>query len=78
MSAIIEVFVDDSPESSVVIKKVQELACPKCEIFIYSLNDQSVATEREEKTKEYGIASVPAVVMNGRIIDMEKGMRLYT
>jgi hypothetical protein len=76
MSAIIEVFVDDSAASAVIINKVHELACPKCEVFVYHQNNQNAAAEREQKTKEYGIASVPAVVMNGMVMDLEKVLRL--
>jgi hypothetical protein len=68
MGAKIEVFVDNSPLSSTVIQKVKDLACFRCKITVYNLDDQ----DYEDKMKVYGIGSIPAVVLNGKLVDLEK------
>jgi DNA-binding transcriptional MerR regulator len=65
MGAKIEVFVDNSPLSTNVIQKVKELACSKCEVIVYE-------SDYEDKMKAYGIECIPAVVMNGKVVDVEK------
>lgn len=61
---IVEVFTADCPLCSPVVKAVQELACPSCDIKVYDLRKEGV-----EKAEAYGIARVPTVVVNGKIAD---------
>ncbi|MFC7679991.1 glutaredoxin [Paenibacillus sp. GCM10028914] len=74
MAAIIEVFVDDSSLSSEVINKVRELSCAKCEVTVYNLKDPCSNSALEAKILTLGVTSIPAVVMNGQWIDIEKVM----
>jgi glutaredoxin 3 len=46
------------------VKLVKELSCPSCEVTIYNLQKEGM-----EKAKEYGINSVPTVVVDGKIAE---------
>ncbi len=47
-----------------VVKLVEGIVCDSCEVSIYNLNN-----EGQDKARAYGIASVPTVVVNGKIAD---------
>ncbi|MFN4182733.1 MAG: thioredoxin family protein [bacterium] len=64
MKRVVEVFTAGCPLCDPVVKMVQELACPSCEVSVYDLRKEGF-----EKAKQYGIARVPAVVVNGKIAD---------
>jgi len=68
MGAKIEIFADDSPAGQAFIQRVETLACSKCEITIYNVND--VKEEVQMKGKRYGITKYPAVVMNGKVVTL--------
>lgn len=70
MGAKIEIFADDSPAGQAFIRRVQSLACSKCEITIYNVNDAK--EEAQAKGKRYGIKVYPAVVMNGQVVEGER------
>lgn len=72
MGAKIEIFADDSADGKAFVKLVENLACPKCEVIMYNLNDPGAAEECEAKAQAYGITSYPAAAMNGKLVDHEK------
>ncbi|EJL20607.1 hypothetical protein [Brevibacillus sp. BC25] len=72
MGAKIEIFVDGSHSSPAFVEKVKALCCPKCEVIVLNKLEQSVEGEFEEKTKAYGIEALPAVTMDGKVVDMVK------
>lgn len=72
MGAKIEIFADDSPLSESVIAQAKKLACSKCEIIVYKMNEPSNAADCEEIVKTYGIESIPSVTINGRKINVDK------
>lgn len=72
MSKKIEVFIAGSYLCNGVVKQVQQLACPKCEVVVYDLNKNNSTTEWEQKSKAYGIQSIPSVAIDGNIIDLTK------
>jgi glutaredoxin len=47
------------------------LACTQCEVTVYDLNKRSGMKEAEEKAKAYGVKFVPAVAINGKLVDFE-------
>src|SRR5690625_2830145 len=51
-----------------VVQQVKDLACDNCEVVVYDLNKKCDTLECEAKAKEYGIKSVPAVAVNGKLI----------
>ncbi len=60
----IEVFTADCPICNETVKLVRELSCPSCDVTTYDLRKNGM-----EKANEYGINSVPTVVVNGKILD---------
>lgn len=70
MGARIEIFADDSPAGQAFIRRVESLACSKCEIMIYNVNNGK--EEVQTQAERYGIKVYPAVVMNGQVVDPDK------
>jgi len=60
----VEVFTAGCPLCDETVKLVKELACPSCEVTIYDLSKNGM-----DKAKEYGVNSVPTVVVDGRIAE---------
>ncbi len=46
------------------VKLVKELSCASCDVKIYDLNENGM-----DKAEEYGVSSVPTVVVNGKILN---------
>jgi hypothetical protein len=65
----IEVFTAGCYVCDGVVKKIKELTCPNCEVIVYDLNKKCETNECEDKAKQYGIKSVPAVAISGKLID---------
>lgn len=58
----VEVFTAGCPVCEPTVQLVQEMACSNCEVTVYDLSKQGA-----EKIQEYGITTVPAVVVDGRL-----------
>ncbi|MBD0383155.1 glutaredoxin [Paenibacillus sp. WST5] len=69
--AKVEIFTADCYLCDDVVQQVNDLACSKCEVVVYDLNKTTVTSESEDKAKAYGIQFVPAVAINGKLIDLE-------
>ena len=65
----VEVFTAGCPVCEDAVKKVKEAACPNCEVVIYDLNSGCENNECREKAKQYGVTRVPAVAVDGRLLD---------
>jgi len=61
----IEVFSAGCAVCEDTIALINRMACPSCEVEILDMHQPDVAA----KAKRYGIRSVPAVVVNGRLAD---------
>lgn len=61
----IEVFSAGCSVCEDTIALINRIACPSCEVEILDMHQPDVAA----KAKRYGIRSVPAVVVNGRLAD---------
>lgn len=59
----VEVFTAGCPVCEPAVQMVNELACPDCEITVYNLNEGGA-----EAASGYGVKTVPAVVVDGRIV----------
>jgi len=60
----VEVFIAGCPLCDETVKLVKELSCPSCDVTIYNLQREGLA-----KAREYGVNSVPTVVVDGKILD---------
>jgi hypothetical protein len=65
----VEVFTAACPICEPTVRLVKSLACPSCEVVIYDLREGCAPNECREKAVQYGITGVPAVVVNGAVLD---------
>lgn len=65
----VEVFTSGCFLCDETVDLVKELACPNCDVKVYNLAEPCESRECVEKAKEYGINSVPAVVVDGSIVE---------
>ena len=61
----IEVFSAGCALCEDTIALINRIACPSCEVKILDMHDPGVA----KKAKSYGIGSVPAVAVDGKLAD---------
>lgn len=66
---LIEVFTAGCYICEKAIKEIKANACPNCEVKIYDLNKKCDTNECEIKAKQYGINSIPAVAIDGKLVD---------
>ena len=62
---VIEIFSAGCPACEETIRMVNQIACPSCDVEVLDMHQQETAA----KAKEYGIKSVPAVVIDGKLAD---------
>ncbi|NOY88479.1 MAG: glutaredoxin [FCB group bacterium] len=63
----IEVFTAGCPVCDETVEQVKAAACPSCEVIVYDLNKACETDECHQKAKEYGIKSIPAVAIDGKL-----------
>ena len=61
----IEVFSAGCPACEETIALVNRIACPSCDVEVLDMHQPTVAA----KANTYGIRSVPAVVIDGKLAD---------
>ncbi|MEW6522056.1 MAG: thioredoxin family protein [Bacillota bacterium] len=64
----VEVFSAGCPVCRDAVKLVQELACEQWEVVVYDLSCGCASNEGPGKAAAYGIARVPAVVIDGKLV----------
>jgi hypothetical protein len=69
---LVEVFTSGCYLCDDVVKQVKDLACDNCEVVVYDLNKGCDTNECEIKAKEYGVKAVPAVAIEGKLVDFCK------
>jgi len=69
MKRQVEVFTANCPICDPVVKMIEELACDECEVTTYDLVKQCDDKTCLTKMNEYGVQKVPAVAVNGRLLD---------
>ncbi|MFD2760394.1 thioredoxin family protein [Lentibacillus juripiscarius] len=65
---LVEVFTAGCSVCEGDVQQVKDLACDNCEVVVYDLNKKCDTLECEIKAKEYDVKSVPAVVINGKLV----------
>ena len=61
----VEVFTAGCAVCAPTVKLVEELVCANCEVTVYDLSNDS--KDGTEKIEQYGITTIPAVVVDGRL-----------
>lgn len=64
----VEVFTAGCPVCDSVVKMVQDLACPSCDVHIHDLNQGCETDECRGKARKYNLKTVPAVVVDGKLV----------
>ncbi len=59
----VEVFTAGCPACEDTINLVKGIACVSCEVEVLDMHQPHVAT----RAKQYGIATVPAIVIDGKL-----------
>ena len=65
----VEVFTGGCPVCEPVVELVSKVACSSCEVVVYDLNKGCETNECREKAKQYGVTRVPAVAVDGKLLD---------
>lgn len=65
----IEMFTAGCPICEEAVALVKSLVCPSCDLRIYDLREGCATNECRDKTKRYGVTAVPAVAVNGVLLD---------
>ncbi len=65
----VEVFTAGCPICEETVRLVQSLACPSCEVQIYDLHEGCATNECRDKARQYGVTAVPAIAVNGGLLD---------
>lgn len=61
----IEVFTAGCPVCQGVVDMVKELSCENCDVKFYNLNENEGVAE----AKAYGLTAVPAVAIDGNLLE---------
>ncbi len=65
----IETFSAGCPACEETISRIQDLACPSCEVVVLDMKDAGIA----QRAKELGVRSVPAIAIDGKLADCCSG-----
>ena len=63
----VEVFTAGCPVCDPAVKMVRELVCPSCDVNVHDLNKGCETDECRMEAQNYGIKTVPAVVVDGKV-----------
>ncbi|QED37165.1 glutaredoxin [Antarcticibacterium arcticum] len=73
MKRQVEIFTANCPVCDPVVKMVKDLACDNCELTTYDLVKQCDDKSCVSKINEYGIKNLPAIAVDGKLLDCCKG-----
>ncbi len=71
MSKTIEIFTDSSRFSNALENQVKDIACSRCSIIVYDANNTDFKSIMELKTAEYGVTTLPAVTISGKLFSLD-------
>ena len=66
---VIEVFTAGCSVCQPTVEIVQAMACSSCEVIVYDLSKPCDTKECIQKAQQYGIKSLPAVAVNGVLLN---------
>lgn len=65
----VDVFTAGCPICHDTVKLVKSLICPRCNLKIYDLREGCETNECRDKARRYGVTAVPAVAVDGVLLD---------
>jgi hypothetical protein len=65
----VEVFTSGCPVCEEAVRLVHSLACPSCDVHVYDLREGCATNECRDKAREYGVPAIPAIAVNGVLLD---------
>jgi len=65
----IELFTAGCTVCEPVVEMVKAMACNSCEVIIYNIAQPCDTKECLEKVKAYGIKALPAIAVDGKLLD---------
>lgn len=65
----VEIFVAGCPRCDDAVALVQQMACENCQVQIWDVRSDRITPSARQKLDEYGIQRLPAVVVNGELVD---------
>ncbi|MEW6144148.1 MAG: glutaredoxin [Thermodesulfobacteriota bacterium] len=65
----VEVFTAGCPVCEPTVDLVNKLACPSCGVTVYDLREGCITNECRDKVELHGITRLPAVAVNGSLLD---------
>ena len=65
----VEVFTAGCPVCKGTVELVRKLACDSCDVTVYDLNKGCATNECREIADRYGVTRLPAVAVNGSLLD---------
>ena len=65
----IELFTAGCTVCEPVVEMVKAMACSSCEVVIYNIGQPCDTKECLEKVKAYGIKALPAIAVNGKLLN---------
>ena len=69
MKRQVEIFSANCPVCDPVVQMIKELSCDQCEVTTYDLVKQCDDKTFLSKMKDYGIHKIPAVAVDGKLLD---------
>jgi glutaredoxin len=66
---LVEVLTAGCPICEDTVRLMKSLVCPSCELKIYDLREGCATNECREKASQYSITAVPAIAVNGVLLD---------
>jgi hypothetical protein len=69
MKRKIEIFTASCPVCDPIVKLVNELSCGSCDVTVYDLVKLCDDKACINKAKEYGVTRVPAVAVDGKLLN---------
>jgi Thioredoxin domain len=76
MKRQIEIFTAGCPVCEPVVALVKETASENCEITIHNLSEQCENKICVTRMEEYGVTRLPAIAVNGKLIDCCKNKEI--
>lgn len=65
----VEVFTSGCPICDDTVRLVKSLVCSSCDLQIYDLQEGCATNECRDNARRYGITAVPAIVVDGVLLD---------